>query len=67
MKTNVGSIDRGLRIVLGIAIIGLGIYFNSWWGAIGVIPLFTAAMKWCPVYLPFGLSTCSTKAVKATE
>lgn len=67
MKTNVGTVDRSLRIVLGIAVIVLGIYFQSWWGVIGVIPLFTAIVKWCPAYVPFGLSTCSTETTEATE
>jgi len=67
MKANVGTIDRGLRMVLGIAIIVLGIYFQSWWGVIGVIPLFTAFVKWCPAYVPFGLSTCATDTKNATE
>ena len=67
MKANVGTIDRGLRMVLGIAIIVLGFYFQSWWGAIGVIPLFTAFVKWCPAYVPFGLATCATKPSEAAK
>ena len=62
MKRNVGKIDRIIRVLLGLIIIALGIYFNSWWGAIGVIPLLTAAIGWCPLYMPFGLSSCSTKS-----
>ncbi|MCB9101523.1 MAG: DUF2892 domain-containing protein [Anaerolineales bacterium] len=62
MKCNVGSIDRVIRVLLGLVIIALGFYFNSWFGAIGIIPLFTAAVGWCPLYMPFGLSTCSTKS-----
>ena len=61
MKRNVGNVDRMIRILLGLVIIALGFYFNSWLGAIGIIPLFTATVGWCPLYLPFGLSTCSTK------
>lgn len=62
MKRNVGSVDRIIRVVLGLVLIGLGVYFSSWWGAIGIIPLATAAIGWCPLYVPFGLSTCSTKS-----
>lgn len=62
MKRNVGKIDRIIRVLLGLIIIAVGIYFNSWWGAIGIIPLFTAAIGWCPLYVPFGLSSCSTKS-----
>lgn len=57
MNANVGDIDRMIRIALGLAIIAAGVYFKSWWGAIGVVPLLTALIRWCPVYLPFGLST----------
>ncbi|MBD3644467.1 MAG: DUF2892 domain-containing protein [Alcanivorax sp.] len=58
MKTNVGNADRTLRLVAGVTIIALGVVFQSWWGAIGLIPLFTGTTRWCPVYLPFGISTC---------
>ncbi|MFC1493618.1 DUF2892 domain-containing protein [candidate division KSB1 bacterium] len=57
MTCNVGKADRIFRIVLGIIIISAGIYFKSFWGAIGLIPLTTAALKWCPLYLPMKLST----------
>ena len=57
MKCNVGKTDRIIRVIVGACIIVTGIYLKSWWGAIGVIPIFTAAIGWCPAYLPFGLST----------
>ena len=59
MNKNVGKIDRVLRIVAGLVIIGFGIVNNSWLGLIGFIPLATAIIGWCPAYLPFNLSTCS--------
>ena len=59
MQTNVGNVDRALRLVAGVVIIALGIYFKSWWGLVGVVPLFTGTTRWCPAYLPFGISTCS--------
>jgi len=58
MKKNVGGFDQVLRLVLGLVIIALGILFQSWWGLLGIIPLFTGSINWCPLYLPFGLSTC---------
>ena len=58
MKANVGGVDRIARIVAGLAIIGAGIAFKSWWGAIGVVVLATGLLRWCPAYLPFGLSSC---------
>jgi hypothetical protein len=59
MKANVGGIDRIIRIIAGLAILGAGYYFKSWWGLIGVMPLLTAVFRFCPAYLPFGLSTCA--------
>lgn len=61
MCKNVGTIDRILRIIIGVAIIAYGIIDNSLIGVIGLIPLFTAAIGWCPLYIPFKLSTCSKK------
>ncbi len=59
MKCNVGPIDRTLRLIAGIAILGAGYYYQSWWGLIGIVPLLTGIFKICPAYLPFGLSTCA--------
>jgi hypothetical protein len=59
MKPNVGSLDRILRLLAGLAILGAGIYFKSWLGLLGLVPLLTAAFRVCPAYLPFGLNTCS--------
>ena len=61
MKANVGSIDRTLRIIIGLLIIAAGFYFQSWWGLVGIVPLGTALIGWCPAYLPFGISTCRKK------
>ncbi|MCB2200006.1 DUF2892 domain-containing protein [bacterium] len=61
MNTNVGPVDRTIRIILGLVIAAVGIYYQSWWGLVAIVPLFTAFVKWCPLYLPFGLSTCRTK------
>ena len=58
---NVGSIDRVIRIVAGIVIIGAGVYYQSWWGAIGAVPLLTGLIGWCPPYAIFGWNTCSIK------
>lgn len=58
MKCNAGKGDRIFRVIVGIVIIAAGLFYSSWWGAVGIIPLFTAAIGWCPLYLPLGLSTC---------
>jgi hypothetical protein len=54
---NIGNTDRIVRIVLGLAIGILGIVFKSWLGLIAIVPLATAAVSTCPLYLPFGIST----------
>jgi hypothetical protein len=59
MKTNIGSLDRLVRIIVGLALLGAGYYFKSWFGCIGFVPLLTATLRFCPAYLPFGLNTCS--------
>lgn len=61
MQCNVGTADRTVRFIAGLAIIGLGVYFQSWWGAVGLIPLATATLRWCPLYIPLGFSSCKTK------
>ena len=61
MKANVGGIDRILRLIVGLAILGAGYYFKSWWGLIGIVPVLTAVFRFCPAYLPFGLHTGAPK------
>jgi len=57
MTKNVGNIDRVIRIILGVSIMALGIYHQSWLGLVGIVPLFTAFISWCPVYSLIGVST----------
>lgn len=57
MKSNMGGIDRILRVVVGLGLIGWGIKSGNPWFYIGAIPLVTALVSWCPAYVPFGLST----------
>ncbi len=65
MRCNVGTTDRVLRIVLGLVIIVAGLYFQSWWGLIGLIPLLTGVLRLCPLYSVLGLSTCKTEEQSA--
>lgn len=59
MTANVGGIDRVLRAVLGIVLIGLTLAgVIGWWGWIGVVPLATAFMRFCPFYPLIGMNTC---------
>ncbi len=57
MKKNVGTTDRWIRVIIGLAIIGAGIYFKSWWGLVGLIPIGTALAGTCLLYLPFRISS----------
>lgn len=57
MRCNVGGADRVARIAMGAAIVAAGVYFKSWWGAVGVVPILTGTFRWCPAYLPFGIDT----------
>lgn len=54
---NVGKADQAARILVGLAIIGVGVVQESWWGAIGAVPLLTGMFRFCPVYLPFKIKT----------
>ncbi|MFK5951369.1 MAG: DUF2892 domain-containing protein [Methylococcales bacterium] len=58
MKSNVGGIDKILRIVVGLAIIGWGYATQNWWGAVGLVPLLTATINFCPIYPLLGINTC---------
>mgnify|MGYP000880023116 FL=1 len=62
MKTNVGTTDRALRILVGLGLIGATLFGAiGTWGWLGLIPLVTGIVRVCPAYLPFGLSTCRSK------
>jgi hypothetical protein len=57
MKKNIGSTDRIIRLVAGVAALGAGWYFQSWWGLLGLVFIGTALINWCPLYVPFGIRT----------
>jgi hypothetical protein len=58
MTPNIGKIDRIIRIVVGLVILGFGVAYQSAWGALGFLPLFTAFFRFCPAYRLLGISTC---------
>jgi hypothetical protein len=65
MTVNVGSADRIIRIVAGLAILSLLFFLEGnarWWGLIGIVPLVTGLVRWCPAYSLLGLNSCGTKA-----
>ena len=60
MIKNVGSIDKIARVVLGLGLLSLIFILEGnmrWWGLIGIVPLATVAMSWCPAYALLGLKT----------
>ena len=57
MKCNVGKTDRMARFLVGIVIIAIGFYYQSWWGLIGIVPMITGAVRWCLPYQLLGIST----------
>jgi hypothetical protein len=65
MTKNMGTLDRGLRAIVGIVLITLAaMNIIGWWGYIGAVPLVTALVGICPAYLPFGIKTCKSGGAK---
>jgi hypothetical protein len=63
MTTNVGTIDRALRILVGLTLISLVFVGpQTAWGWIGVLPLITGLIGWCPPYSLLGINTCGVKS-----
>jgi hypothetical protein len=65
MNLNVGSTDRILRIVAGLALLSLVVLLDGaarWLGLIGIVPLATGLVRWCPAYTLFGINTCGAKS-----
>jgi hypothetical protein len=61
MKTNVGRIDKVLRIVAGLALIAWALMGGPLWAWIGVVPLATGLFNFCPLYAALGISTCKAR------
>ncbi len=61
MRANVGGFDRAARVIAGVAVLSLVFILESnarWWGLIGLVPLMTGLLRWCPAYTLLGLNTC---------
>ncbi|MHB1299789.1 MAG: YgaP family membrane protein [Burkholderiales bacterium] len=61
MKTNVGSVDKIVRVVVGIGLLSLFFILEGnmrFLGLIGIVPIATALMGWCPLYSVIGVNTC---------
>jgi hypothetical protein len=64
MKANVGTLDKIIRYIIGLAlIVVLGLIYHSWWGLIGILPVISAVTGFCGFYLPFGINTHKNKPV----
>lgn len=64
MKKNVGFADSVVRIIVAGVIIALGFGYHSWWGLLGLLPLITGLLSFCPLYYFLGISTRPKKLKK---
>lgn len=58
MEQNIGQTDKKIRVVIGVILILVGIITHSWWGAVGLVPLLTSLVGFCPLYTLLKISTC---------
>lgn len=61
MIQNVGNAERVVRVLAGLAVCAAGVYYQSWLGLIGLVPIATGALGYCPPYQVLGINTCSMK------
>ncbi len=65
MKTNEGTVDRAVRVIAGVALVALAATGTvGVWGWIGLVPIATGLMGWCPAYTLLGINTCGLKNAK---
>lgn len=57
MACNVGKKDKTFRFIVGIIVVLVGVAYQSWFGLIGAVFILTAALGWCPAYIPFNINT----------
>ncbi|MEJ2135440.1 MAG: DUF2892 domain-containing protein [Desulfofustis sp.] len=63
MKKNIGKVERGIRVAAGLIILSLAFVGpQSPWAYLGIIPLLTGLIGWCPPYAVLGISTCKRSA-----
>jgi hypothetical protein len=65
LKKNVGHADSLIRVVVGAVIIIAGLYFDTMWGLVGLIPLFSGTASFCPVYRLLNIETCKPNIERA--
>ncbi|MFO1380797.1 MAG: DUF2892 domain-containing protein [Chitinivorax sp.] len=62
MQRNIGNVERIIRIAAGLGILSLTVIGpQTPWGLLGLVPLATGALGWCPPYAIFGINTCKLK------
>jgi hypothetical protein len=64
LACNVGKTDKIIRVIIGVVILGLGYYFHSWLGIIGIVPILTAVFGRCGLYYPFKINTTKETETK---
>lgn len=63
MHANVGGIDKTLRMIAGVVLVALAATgVVGWWGWLGVVPLLTGSLNFCPLYPMLGINTCKVKS-----
>lgn len=61
MTTNIGTVDRMLRLGIGTLLVALALFgVIGMWGWLGLVPIATAFLKFCPAYAIFGFKTCAS-------
>ena len=63
MKSNIGKTDKAIRLFLGVVIGVAGLYFQSWWGLVAILPIMTALFSFCPLYSALGINSCKEHSV----
>ena len=63
MNRNIGTVDRVVRIVLGVVVVAVGAWYRSWWGLIGIPLIATGIVRFCGLYVPFGINTCGIQTI----
>lgn len=62
MICNVGKLDKSIRLIIGVVIALLGVYYQSCWGLLAIIPIVTAIFGFCALYVPLKINTCKKES-----
>jgi hypothetical protein len=65
LKKNVGYTDSIIRVLIGTFMIAAGLWFDSWWGFLGIIPIISGGVSFCPVYRWMNYETTRPNAERA--